>query len=237
MCDIRRLGGEIAERLALMSPGVDCFRFDATCALSLPPSMESDSLVLQGLYQGYDESWFVDSVQLHATRETLRALGVIVLSSLFAPPDSATDIALTHPASEIRTLRVTAPSATSTAGLERTVSRYDCWPGAQRHKFPWSADRVDPLDLPAVRLTNHDDMCIYPPDDERLVRDTVAGFGTQNGVARFGQFLIDAGHPGQSGDEYHLESEAGVRGVAPMSAELHVWLPGSFGWETRHGLG
>jgi hypothetical protein len=56
-------------------------------------------------------------------------------------------------------------------------------------------------------------------------------------VARFGQFLLDIGNPAHPGDEYNLEGEAGSRGVAPLSAELTVWLPGSLGWQPGHGLG
>jgi hypothetical protein len=56
-------------------------------------------------------------------------------------------------------------------------------------------------------------------------------------VARFGQFLLDIGNPAHPGDEYNLEGEAGSRGVAPSSAELTVWLPGSLGWQPGHGLG
>jgi hypothetical protein len=48
---------------------------------------------------------------------------------------------------------------------------------------------------------------------------------------------ITAGDPARAQDEYRLEGEAGFRGVAPLSAELSVWLPGSLGWEPSYGLG
>jgi hypothetical protein len=64
----------------------------------------------------------------------------------------------------------------------------------------------------------------------------VVGFGSQQGIARFGQLLLDIGDPG-SRDEYDLECEVGgFRGVASGSAELKICLPGSFGWEPSYGL-
>jgi hypothetical protein len=65
----------------------------------------------------------------------------------------------------------------------------------------------------------------------------VIGFGSTEGTARFGQLLLDIGSPADTGDEYCLEGEAGFRGVAPLSAELTVWLPGSVAWNPGHHLG
>jgi len=110
MCDIQRLGGQIAKRLAHVSDDTDAFRFDTSSVPSLPRSLTSDRMVIQRGYHYYNGCWRADQLHLYATRRTLRALGVIVLASLFAAPDRATDIALTHRATDIRTLRVKTPS-------------------------------------------------------------------------------------------------------------------------------
>jgi hypothetical protein len=55
-------------------------------------------------------------------------------------------------------------------------------------------------------------------------------------IAWFGRFLADISDPVAGRDEYELEGEAGFRGVAPLSAELKVWLPGSCGWEPSYDL-
>jgi hypothetical protein len=42
--------------------------------------------------------------------------------------------------------------------------------------------------------------------------------------------FLDAGRPEAGVPEFDLESELGNGGVAPGSAELKVFLPGSVGW-------
>jgi hypothetical protein len=234
MCDIRRLGGEVAERLALAGPDPGPFRFDASVVPVLPPSATSESVVIARGHHDFNGCWRVDRLQVHAMRHTLRALGVIVLASLFAPPGTATDITLTHPASDIRTLRIQPPPWTEGLHLARRPESYEYWP-ATWHQFPWHDEDVDPRHLPAFYLTDHEEIG-GTTQQEWLARDTVVGFGTQEGVARLGQLLLDVGNPADIGDEYHLECEAGIRGVAPLSAELSLWLPGSVGWDPNHAL-
>jgi hypothetical protein len=231
--DVQRLGGPTVERLAAISPDTDAFRFDASSAPSLPSSATSDSIVITRAHHDYNGCWRADALNLYAVRQTLQALGVIVLASLFAAPDTSTDITLSHPATDIRTLRIRAPR-NERHNLALAPLWYDYWPRQQR-KHPWD-DGADPWELPAAYLTDHEELGGIT-DAQWLARDTVVGFGTPHAVARFGQFLLDIGNPEHSGDEYHLEGEAGFRGVAPMSAELSVWLPGSFGWQPDHGLG
>jgi hypothetical protein len=232
--DVQRLGGSIVERLAATPPDTGAFRFDASSVLSLPPSATSDSIVMTRAHHDYGGYWRADALHLHAARQTVRALGVIVFASLFAAPGTSTDITLSHPASDIRTLRIRA-SSNERHNLALAPLWYDYRP-SQHRRHPWNDDGVDPYELPAVYLTDHEELGGLT-DARWLTRDTVVGFGTAQAVARFGQFLLDIGDPGHIGDEYHLEGEAGVRGVAPMSAELSLWLPGSFGWEPDHRLG
>lgn len=234
MDDVQRLGGHVAEQLALVSRDTEAFRFDASSAPSLPPSATTDSIVITRAHHNYNGCWRADLLHLFATRQTLRAFGVIVLASLFAQPGSATDITLRHPATDIRTLRVRTPSCQGQA-LALAPLWYDYWPQQQR-AHPWDCERVDRWDLPALYLTDHDELG-GNTDAQWLTRDTVVGFGTLHGTARFGQFLLDIGNPTDAGQEYHLEGEAGFRSVAPLSTELAVWLPGSIGWEPNHSLG
>jgi hypothetical protein len=232
--DVQRIGGPIAERLVGVSPDTGAFRFDGSSAPSLPPSAASDSIVITRTHHDYGGCWRADALHLYAVRQTLQALGVIVLASLFAPPDTSTDITLSHPATDIRTLRIRTPHH-ERHNLALVPLWYDYWPQQQR-RHPWDDDHAGPWDLPAVCLTDHTELGGVT-DAQWLARDTVVGFGTPQGVARFGQFLLDIGNPAHPGDEYNLEGEAGSRGVAPSSAELTVWLPGSLGWQPGHGLG
>ncbi len=216
-----------------MSPETDAFRFDASSAPRLPLSATTGTIVVVRSHHDYDGCWRADALRLHATRQTLRALGVIVLASLFAGPDDTTDITLTHSASDIRTLRLRSPNAQGVA-LSLTTRSYDYWPQSPR-RFPWNDGPADPYGLPALRLTDDQEIGGLT-DAQWLARDTVVGFGTPPGVARLGQLLLDAGNPDTDEDEFHLEGEPGERGVAPLSAELSIWLPGSFGWNPGHSL-
>lgn len=233
MDDVQRLGAEIAGHLASVSPQTDAFRFDASSAPRLPASATTAAIVVARSHHDYDGCWRADALHLHATRQTLRALGVIVVASLFAGPDDTTDLTLTHPASDIRTLRLRSPNVDGVA-LSLTARSYDYWPRAPR-RFPWNDGPADLYALPALRLTDHAESGGVT-DAQWLARDTVVGFGTPPGVARFGQLLLDAGNPDTGEDEFHLEGEPGERGVAPLSAELSIWLPGSLRWDPGHGL-
>jgi hypothetical protein len=227
--DVRRLGGPFAARL--LDTGE--FTFDASTAPVLPPSATTDRIVITRGHHDYNGCYRADALHLSASRPTLRGLGVLVLASLFARPGASTDLGLTHPASEIRTLRLRTPD-TRWAVLALAPLRYDYRPQQQR-EHPWYGDGVNPADLPACYLTDHEEIGGVT-DADWAGRDTVVGFGNLHGIARFGQFLLDIGEPFHGGDEYHLEGEAGFRGVAPMSAELTIWLPGSIGWEPDRGL-
>jgi hypothetical protein len=231
--DVHRLGGPIAQRLASVTPDTGAFRFDASSVPSLPPSAVTGKIVITRGHHDYDGCWRADLLVLRATRKTLRALGVIVVASLFAQPDTSTDITLSNPASDIRTLRIRTPPRHAQR-LALAPLWYDYWPQHPR-KHPWDGDRADPRDLPALYLTSHDETGAVT-GAQWLARDTVTGFGTQQGTARFGQFLLDIGDPSATGDEYELEGEPGFRAVAPLSAELTIWLPGSLGWEPGYDL-
>jgi hypothetical protein len=50
------------------------------------------------------------------------------------------------------------------------------------------------------------------------------------GEFRFAELLLNAGCSWNTVREYSLEGDAGYRGVAPMSAELRIFLPGSHAW-------
>jgi hypothetical protein len=48
--------------------------------------------------------------------------------------------------------------------------------------------------------------------------------------------LLDISRPDCPVKEVELEGELGFRGVAPGSAEVRLWLPGSFGWMPEYEL-
>jgi hypothetical protein len=61
-------------------------------------------------------------------------------------------------------------------------------------------------------------------------RDTVRVWASSPGILRLAELLLNAGCSWNQVREYALEGDAGYRGVAPMSAELRIFLPGGDGW-------
>jgi hypothetical protein len=89
-------------------------------------------------------------------------------------------------------------------GISLTVrARQPC-----RH--PWAGERIDPVDLPALYLTDHEELAAT--EAHWLARDTVAGFGTPPGIARFGQFLMDIGNPVTGGTSTTSKARAASAG-------------------------
>jgi hypothetical protein len=211
----------------------DGLRFQPATMPALPAAFKTGRIVIRRSWHDYDGAWRADCLHLYATKPTLRALGVAVLATLFAPPDNVTAIALTDQRSEVHTILLTTPSL-DRPGLMMRPHALEYWP-AERATHPWHPHAGDAWHLPMVLLTDAD--ADEAGEDDWSTRDVVEGFGTFEGIARFGEFLLDVSHPAREGDQYVLEGEAGYRGVSPMSAELVLWLPGSAGWTTEWAPG
>jgi hypothetical protein len=227
---------QLTDRIVGQLPGGEDeeeFRFDAASTPTLPSSISTDQVVVSWGRHGYDDYWLADAVNLWADHRMMRALGVVVLATLFTPADSDIEVRLTHPGSRVRTLRLRPPGAELTdAGLRVSALSYDYSPG-HLGKHPWLNEHVDPRHLPGLHLTNYTENAWMEADWP--ARDTLVVCGDQQGTARLAQLLLDAGDPEQPGSEYVLEGEAGFRGVAPCSAELTLWLPGSIDWPPPPG--
>jgi hypothetical protein len=89
--------------------------------------------------------------------------------------------------------------------------------------------------LPLLALSNEAECMVS--DDEWRQRDTVFIESTTAGTVRLAELLLNASCPWNKVREYELEGDAGFRGVAPMSAELRLLLPGSDHWRAHPELG
>lgn len=218
--------------LPVATDGSGSFRFSAAFAPDLPTSLRTDALVVTKSFCVYNGCWRADCLDVFASKGTLRGLSLVVLAALFLPADSTVEIELTHPASEVRLLRVCAP--TGERDLVTRPESFEYWP-TTRPRHPWDDQQPDPSDLPSFQLTSADETGGVSEDDWRH-RDTIVGFGNALATARLGSLLLDLGVPASRTDEVHLEGENGVRGVGLLSAEVRLWLPGSLGWRTEYGL-
>lgn len=230
--DIGELLGVYGAELPVATDGSTSFRFSAASAPDLPTSLRTDALVVTKSFRVYNGCWRADCLDVFASKATLRGLGLVVLAALFLPAETTVEIELTHPASEVRLLRVCAPARER--DLVTSAESFDYWPTV-RSRHPWDGQHPDPSDLPSFQLTSADETGGVSEEDWRH-RDTVVGFGNALATARLGSLLLDLGVPESRTDEVHLEGENGFRGVGLLSAEVRLWVPGSFGWRTEYEL-
>lgn len=230
--DLAHLMAAHLQQLPTAVDGNHEFEFTPESVPDVPGVLRCDSIVITKRHRDVDGCWRADNLHFYASRSTIRALGLLAMSALFFPADRTVEVSLSHPASEIELLRVGAPW-TDPIFVTRPVS-YTYFPEIpQRH--PWDRDRPDPRELPAFLLTDREELGGLTNADWEA-RDTVVGFGSAEGTARLAALLLDIGNPLCVPDEFQLEGEAGFRGVAPLSAEVSFWLPGSFGWMDEYGL-
>ena len=125
------------------------------------------------------------------------------------------------------------PDQEPPVGLSLVPLTFRYFPEVTR-KHPWCDTRYA-MELPLLALSNADEF--VNTDEQWRDRDTVFVESSQVGTVRLAELLLNAGCRGNSVREYELEGEAGFLGVAPMSAELRIWLPGSFGWDSQFDVG
>jgi hypothetical protein len=179
------------------------------------------------------ESWAfrADSIHVHAHKPTYRLLGLLIMAVVFHGEPDEVQIELTHPASTIKLLIVESPYRAPygmVPGYNTRPYVFNYWPSTTT-RFPWPPP-VDPSKLPCFYLTNRENN-IGPTEQDRANRDTVRGFGTDEGSVRLAELLLNASQPDNPVDEYDLEGDGGWRGVGYLSAEARFWLPGSAGWD------
>lgn len=170
----------------------------------------------------------VDSVHLFASADVYRCLGLWIVACLLEPGPREFWLRITHAESDVRHICVDTGYRSldgERAGLHTQPHAVVYYPGMVT-AFPL-ADQPSPL--PSIRLTNREDRLAGFGDDDD--RDTVEGFGSDVGGWRFAEVLLNLSQDWNPRVEVELEGAFGFGGVAPDSAEVRFWLPGSAGWE------
>ena len=209
------------------------FEFSAATVPRPPASLRTDRLVVETNYHAYDDHTRRDALAFHASKATYRNLAVLTASVLFCPTDVEVTLFVEHPESAIRRIVVRQDShreAPRGSGFHSLPHRLNYYP-APVTKHPWDDER-NVWDLPAFLLTDASEGPSRESDWDK--RDTVIGFGSDRGSALLIELLLDASRSSSHADEFELEGEGGFRGVAPFSAEVRLWLPGSFGWKPEY---
>jgi hypothetical protein len=174
----------------------------------------------------------VDELHWSGSKAAFEGLGLWLWGSLLHPlPDQRWRrgervLHLTSPVTEVKAVVMEPLSMTEdtlTLRVERVRYRYE-----QVERHPWLVDAPPPYTLPWMKLSNARD-CVVTEED-RAARDHVYGFGTMHGAARFANLLLNLSRSANDQREVALEVEGGFRGVAPLSSEARLWLPGGDFW-------
>jgi len=157
---------------------------------------------------------------------------LLILNVVFADGVEQVEVRLDHPVSNIRRLvvRVDAPNEKA-SGYQTHPLRHNYSP-REVSRHPWTPLTDSPHELPAFLLSNESER-VGVSDADWKARDTVFGFGNDRSNVRFAELLLNASQPSSSVHEFALEGEAGFRGVAPLSAEVRLWLPGRLGFSAE----
>jgi hypothetical protein len=126
-CQIHEVFGQLANALPDGPPGEQDFVFHKGVLPPPPPLLTTDRIVIRKLLHTYD-SWFrADMLWMYLSASTCRELGSFLLACAFHGPGETVSLALHHPDSAIRQIKVRAARLakdTVPVGLSRQPSRY-----------------------------------------------------------------------------------------------------------------
>lgn len=232
-CDLHHFLGPIAD--SLPTEERQSFRFSASSFGEIPSLLETKQLVITKGHHDYGGASRVDALSFFAQKDTYRELGLLVLAVVFRPGGTRIRLALTNPASNIQNLVVEYEGLTKRGFAYRTKPDHFLFFPGNVDKHPWIYQRLDLFSLPTFKLTNVKDSVVT--DDDWAQRDTVVGFGNDDGSVQLAELLLRFGSPQNQTIEIMLEGEGGFRGVGRFSAEAYFHLPGSSAWPSSAGSG
>ena len=199
-----------------------------------PAELTSERVHFRKIARDYNGWHRVDHLALYVDEPACRKLGLFLLACAFHDPEQSV-LELSSSWSEVRRIvyRARWPHDDPPVGLVQRPSTFRYFPAVTK-KHPWLWEN-DTSSLPLLALSNKTE-CVLT-DDEWRARDTVFIESTIVGTVRLAELLLNASCTWNNVREYELEGDAGFRGVAPMSAELRLLLPGSDHWRAHPELG
>lgn len=223
-CDLRSIYGSLASSLPV---GAD---EEAILSVANVPAasarIATDALVIVRGIHVYDPGFRDDVLLFNGDKLTFACLALLVTSVVFRERSEVT-IDLTDRRSDVR--RIVVSSGRTHEGVAGYRVRPEAlhWAPEPLRTFPFAQQSVDSYSLPAFYLSTEDQL---PKLEEWDLRDTLFGFGNHRGCMQLASLLLSFASPSSTIDDIRLESEAGVRGVAPRSCEARFLLPGSFAY-------
>jgi len=202
--------------------------------LPMPPAVLTSKRVhFRKIARDYNGWHRVDHLALYVDERACRDLGLFLLACAFHDPEHCV-LELGSEWSEVRAIvyRARWPEDDPPVGLVQRPATFRYFPSVTK-KHPWLHEH-DLASLPLLALSNTNETILS--DEEWRQRDTVFIESTTAGTVRLAELLLNAGCSWNKVREYELEGDAGFRGVAPMSAELRLLLPGSDHWRAHPEL-
>jgi hypothetical protein len=224
MDDLGHLFGALAAEVPDGPPGGGDFVFRRSTLPAPPPVLVTHRLAIFKGQADYNGWYRVERLLIYLEPRVSRELALYLLACVFHDPERS-DLVLSDPHSEIRRIVYRSHAGKPEdppIGLALAPSTFRYSPSAT-FKHPWLAE-ADVQSLPLLALSNEEETL----DSAR--RDTIFVESSVVGTVRLAELLLNAGCSWNPIREYDLECDAGFRGVAPMSAEVKLVLPGSSYW-------
>ncbi len=202
------------------------YEFNREMFPDIPKNVEFRNFaVLRGTHE-YMDTIRVDYLQISATKEACKSLGLAILAAAFHAKDVW--ITLSNEKTDYRFLSILGSEMT-TLGLTnyRVALKEFHYSPCKRSTHPFHDDRLTKFPAFFLSCSNEE----TPPSEVWEARDTVEGFGQLEPSLRLAEFLLDIARSNNSENEFVLEGPAGNQGVDALSAEVRIWLPGARGYE------
>lgn len=166
-------------------------------------------------------------MEWRAPKETYAAMGLIILASLFTQRDVEIELLGRDHGIDLLLISSHGLGDQVITNAELKLQSFDYCP-QQVSRVPWDQPSfVDPLTLPWFCVASASEFDLVGVSSDRKVAN---GFGSMAGSLRLVQLFLDLSRPANQIDEVCLEVEGGNRGVAPLSCEARLWLPGGLGY-------
>lgn len=221
---------DLLEKVTSLKSNEENFIFFSKTLPVPPPVLETEGLGIYKRVHGY--SFFLaDRLEFSGSKEMYGYLGLLTLSVLLHEEVDRVELKLTNPDSHIKQIIIEFEYKTLEnlwTGYRHRPFAFKYSPSILKTQHPWyySNDKIDPYDLPCFYLTGSEDFTI-PMLEWFKSRDTILGFGNDEGSARLAELFLNLAHAENDILEINLECEAGFREVGPESAEVRLQLPGS----------
>ena len=234
MLDLHQVFAELRSSVPESPPDEVDFLFSHDNLPMPPPQLSSTRIHFRKTTRDYNGWYRVDRLALYVDEQACRDLGLFLLACAFHDPEQCV-LELSSAWSEVHSVvyRAQWPEDDPPVGLVQRPTTFRYFPSLTK-KHPWLHEN-DVSSLPLLALSNETE-CILS-DEEWHRRDTVFVESSTAGTVRLAELLLNAGCSWNKVREYDMEGDAGFRGVAPMSAELRLALPGSDHWRAHPELG